>query len=133
MIPRIPVGRVMCEKLYTVDQTASALRAAEVMTEHGIGSVLVARDGEIIGIVSESDLVRKVIAQGADPKKVPLESIMSYPPISIDEEEMLEQAYKVMGQNQIRHLLVTRKHHAVWSPRAVSWSHSIRRRSFEFG
>lgn len=109
MIPRIPVGRVMCEKLCAVDQAASALRAVEVMTEQGIGSVLVTREGEIIGIVSETDLVRKVLSRGVDPKEVRLESIMSYPPITIDEKEMLEQAYKVMGQNQIRHLLVTRK------------------------
>ncbi len=108
MIPRVPVERVMCEKLLTLDQTESALRAAEVMTEHGIGSVLVSRDGEIIGIVTESDLVRKVLGQGIDPKGVKLETIMSYPPITIDVKEMLEQAYKLMGGNQIRHLVVTR-------------------------
>ena len=109
MIPRIPVGRVMSEKLITVDQDASAMRAVEVMTENGIGSVLVTRGGEVIGIVSETDLVRKILAKELDPKEVRLESIMSYPPISIDEKEMLEQAYKIMGQNQIRHLVVTRK------------------------
>jgi len=108
MIPRVPVERVMCEKLQTVEQTESAMRAAEVMTEQGIGSVLVVRNGEIMGIVTESDLVRKVLGQGMDPKEVRLETIMSYPPITIDEKEMLEQAYKLMGQNQIRHLVVTR-------------------------
>lgn len=108
MIPRIPVERVMCERLLTLDQAESALRAAEVMTEHGIGSVLVSRDGEIIGIVTESDLVRKVVGQGIGAKGVTLETIMSYPPITIDEKEMLEQAYKLMGQNQVRHLVVTR-------------------------
>lgn len=109
MIPRVPVGRVMSEKLFTVDQAESASRAAELMTEQGIGAVLITRDGEIIGIVSETDLVRKVLGKGTDPKEVSLESIMSYPPITIDEKEMLEQAYKLMGQNQIRHLVVTRK------------------------
>ncbi|WP_168063183.1 cyclic nucleotide-binding/CBS domain-containing protein [Candidatus Manganitrophus noduliformans] len=109
MIPRVPVERVMCEKLLTLDQTESALRAAGVMTEHGIGSVLVSRDGEIIGIVTESDLVRKVLGQGIDPKGVKLETIMSYPPITIDVKGMLEQAYKLMGENQIRHFVVTRE------------------------
>lgn len=108
MIPKVRVERVMCEKLFTVDQTESALRAAEVMTEHGIGSVLVMRDGGIIGIVTESDLIRKVLGQGIDPKWVQVETIMSYPPITIDEKEMLEEAYKLMGRNQIRHLVVTR-------------------------
>lgn len=109
MIPRIPVRRVMSEHLITINQEETSLRAAEVMAEQGVGSVLVTRDGEIIGIVSESDLVRKVFAKGLDPRGVKLEAIMSYPPISIDEKDMLEQAYKMMGQNQIRHLVVTRE------------------------
>lgn len=109
MIPRVPVRRVMSEKLFAVCRTESALRAAEVMVEHEIGSVLVTRDGEIVGIVSETDLVRKVLGQGRDPAAVKLETIMSYPLITIDEMEMLEAAYKLMGQNQVRHLVVTRK------------------------
>jgi len=109
MIPRIPIKRVMSEMLITIDEEDSARRAAEMMMEQGIGSVLVTREAEIIGIVTESDLVRKVLAKGLDPKEVNVEAIMSYPPISIDEKEMLEQAYKVMGQNQIRHLMVTRE------------------------
>jgi CBS domain-containing protein len=99
----------MSERLFAVGQTESALRAAEVMVEHEIGSVLVTRGGEIVGIVSETDLVRKVLGQGRDPAAVKLETIMSYPLITIDEMEMLEAAYKLMGQNQVRHLVVTRK------------------------
>jgi len=109
MIPRVQVKKVMSEKLFTVDQQESADRAAQAMTEHGIGCVLVTRGGEVYGIVTETDLVRKVLGKGLDPKQVRLEAIMSFPPISIDEREMLEEAYKLMGQNQIRHLVVTRE------------------------
>lgn len=109
MIPRVPIRKVMSEKLITVDQAESALRAAQVMTELGIGAVLVTCNREVIGIVSESDLVRKVLGRGLDPKQVKLESIMSYPAMTIDEAEPLEEAYRIMGQNQIRHLVVTRK------------------------
>lgn len=109
MIPKVPVKRIMSEKLLSLDQKESALKAAEIMTKHGTGSVLVTRDGEIFGIVSETDLIRKVLGQGMDPKKITLEAIMSYPPICVDERTMLEEACKLMGQNQIRHLVVTRE------------------------
>lgn len=108
MIPKVSVKKVMSERLYCLDAKESAQNGAKVMTEHGIGCVLTTRIGEVIGIVTETDLVRKVMGQGLDPKKIPLEEIMSFPPISIDEEALLEDAYKLMGQNQVRHLLVTR-------------------------
>ena len=107
MIPKIQVRRVMSKKLFTLREADSARRSADVMTEHGIGCVLIARDEEIVGIVTETDLVRKVLGQGLDPMEVRLDAIMSYPAISIDESALLEEAYKLMGQNQIRHLLVT--------------------------
>lgn len=109
MIPKIPVGKIMSEMLLTVDAEESAQRAAERMAEHGIGSMLVTREGEIYGIVSETDLIRKVLGRGMDTNAVKLESIASYPLITIDEKEPLERAYKIMGENQIRHLVVTRK------------------------
>ncbi|HET6370776.1 MAG TPA: CBS domain-containing protein [Nitrospiria bacterium] len=109
MIPKIQVKRVMSKKIISLCESDTVQRSAEEMTEHGIGCVVISRGEEIFGIVTETDLVRKVLGPGLDPKEVKLESIMSFPAISIEEDALLEDAYKLMGQNQIRHLLVTSK------------------------
>ena len=109
MIPKIQVKRVMSKKIISLCESDTVQRSAEEMTEHGIGCVVISRGEEIFGIVTETDLVRKVLGPGLDPKEVKLDAIMSFPAISIEEDALLEDAYKLMGQNQIRHLLVTSK------------------------
>jgi CBS domain-containing protein len=125
MIPKIQVKRVMSKRIISLCDADTVQRSAEAMTEHGIGCVVISRGEEIFGIVTETDLIRKVLGQGLDPKEVKLESIMSFPAISIDEEAFLEEAYKLMGQNQIRHLLVTSKGHPAGIISARSFMESI--------
>jgi CBS domain-containing protein len=109
MIPRIPVKKCMSSHIHAVAPTTDARRVAHLMAEEGIGCVLVEQGGEFVGIVTETDLVAKVLAQDADPARVTVESIMSFPVSSIEESETLETAHEMMGGQRVRHLLVTRK------------------------
>lgn len=79
------------------------------MADEGIGCVLVEQDGGFVGIVTETDLVRKVLSQSLDPSEVPAEAIMSFPIASIDDRATLEAAHEMMGSQRVRHLLVTRE------------------------
>ena len=62
----VPVKSFMvpAEKFVAIDRDTSVRRAAEIMKENGIGSVFVSRDKEIIGILTDTDLVRRLVAAG---------------------------------------------------------------------
>ena len=81
---------------------------SRIMADEGIGCLLVEQHGGFVGIVTETDLVRKVLSQSLDPSEVPAEAIMSFPIASIDERATLEAAHEMMGSQRVRHLLVTR-------------------------
>ena len=108
MIPRIPVKKVMSTALHALPPQSPAAEAARLMCEKGVGSVLVSDGAQFIGILTETDLVRKVVAPGLDPSSQPIETLMSYPVMSIEEDELLNRANEIMGEHQIRHLLVTK-------------------------
>ena len=77
------------------------------MRDKRIGSLLVVRNGDHVGILSETDLVRRGIAEGLDPEKAGVETIMSSPIISMDIERTAEEANGVMSERGIRHLAIT--------------------------
>lgn len=108
MIPRVPVRKFMAMKIRGVPPSTDAREIARIMADEGIGCVLVEQHGGFVGIVTETDLVRKVLSQPVDPSEVSAESIMSFPIASIDEGATLETAHEMMGSQRVRHLLVTR-------------------------
>jgi CBS domain-containing protein len=71
-----------------------------------VGSVLVKHEGEIIGIVTESDIVRKVVSVHRLPEYTPVKTIMSSPIISISEETPIFEAASIMEEYHTRHLAV---------------------------
>ncbi len=78
------------------------------MASLDIGSLLVTKDGEVLGIITETDIVRRALAMDVVLEKTAAEEAMSYPVYSIEETEPLATAHEVMGQHHIRHLMVTR-------------------------
>lgn len=72
-----------------------------------MGSVLVGEPDQPIGIVSEADIVRKVIAAGENPASIPVEKIMSSPLINVDIKTPIYKIYRTMTDHRIRHLVIT--------------------------
>lgn len=102
-----PIRRLMTAGHPAVAPDSTVTEAVQVMKQHTIGSVLVGRAGESIGIVSEADIVRKVIAAGQDPGTVKVGQIMSTPLISVDITTSVYDIYRTMANNKIRHLIIT--------------------------
>jgi CBS domain-containing protein len=96
------------EKFITVDRDTDVRKAAQVMRDRNIGSVFITRDQEIIGILTDTDLVRRVVAVGADAAKTPVEQIMSAPILTIEENKTILDANDMMAVHHLRHLGVTR-------------------------
>ena len=106
----IPVKSFMvpAEKFVVVDCDISARKASEIMRDRRIGSVFVARDKEVVGILTETDFARRLVAVGLDPDRTTVEHIMSAPILHIDENKGLLDASDLMAQKRIRHLGVSR-------------------------
>ncbi|MER3601297.1 MAG: CBS domain-containing protein [Nitrososphaerota archaeon] len=84
----------------------TAFEAALAMREADISSVLVVEQGTLLGIVTEHDIVQRVVANGLDAKKVTLADIMSRPIIFTTPQATILQAAKLMTQYRIRRLPV---------------------------
>lgn len=89
------------------------LAAARLMAERRIGSLLVVEAGEIVGIVTESDLVRKGLASNADAAVTNVGELMSHPLIGIDINRTIRDASELMADKRVRHVAVLNHHKIV--------------------
>ena len=105
----IPVKRVMARSLVAVDKQMTVQEVAKVMETKDVGSVLVMdkESGEIAGIVTERDIVKKVVAKGVDGSSYLVKGIMSSPLLTIDSHKTIFEAGDYMDQKKVRHLAVT--------------------------
>lgn len=100
----VTVGQLMKKDLITVDAGTSVVEAAKLMKACDVESVLVSNQSRIVGIVTESDIVKKVIGSDRSPYFIPVEDIMSSPVIGIEERRPLTEAADLMDKHQSRHL-----------------------------
>ena len=102
-----PLSILMATTLATIQSDASILAAAQLMHEKRIGSLLTIEAGEIVGIVTERDLVRKGLAFSRDAGSTHVSAVMSSPLLSIDVNRTIRDASKAMAEQGVRHLAVT--------------------------
>jgi CBS domain-containing protein len=102
------VKEYMTKEINTITYDATITDAAKVMAadKNFEGYVVVLKKGKPLGIITERDLVNEVMAKEIDPSKVNLTEIMSTPLITIDPDEDLLEASKLMRENNIRKLVV---------------------------
>jgi CBS domain-containing protein len=96
----------MSDKLVTIDGDESALEAARLMKEGRIGSVFVTQDSKPVGIVTERDVLYKIVAEDLPAAHVLLRKIMSSPLVSIENSTSAREAIEIMRQRGFRRLLV---------------------------
>jgi signal-transduction protein with cAMP-binding, CBS, and nucleotidyltransferase domain len=102
-----PVSRYTNTKLIVVESQLTTADAAKVMTEEKVGSILVFEDSEIVGIVTNKDIIAQVVAKGLDSSKVTIKQIMHSPLIKIHKDAKVKEAIDIMTRNDIRRLVVT--------------------------
>ncbi len=107
MIPS--VENLMSKKIISIAAEKSVLKAAEEMAGNEIGSLLVTRKGDYVGIITEVDIVRKVVAKGMSPANVSVVTVMSSPLITIEADQSVVDANDLMEQKKVRHIGVTKK------------------------
>lgn len=103
-----PVRKLMTKGPPTIAPDKTVAEAVETMKRHSVGSVLVGEsEDKAVGIVSEADIVRKVLAAGTKPDTVKVTDIMSSPLISVDVKTPVYKIYNTMTEHGIRHLVIT--------------------------
>jgi CBS domain-containing protein len=104
----VTVGQLMKQDLVTVDTGTSVVEAAKLMKTCNVGSVLVARKGHIVGIVTESDVAKRFVGADEMSRVMPVEDIMSSPIVGIEERRPITEAADLMNKHRTRHLGVTK-------------------------
>jgi CBS domain-containing protein len=105
---RLPtIKDIMISTVITIDAKKTIYDAARIMGEKRIGSVVVTKDLKAVGIFTERDLLTKAIANDIDLKNTKVESCMSSPLITIDEETPLKDAIILMASRGIMRLPIT--------------------------
>lgn len=99
---------VIAEKgngVLSVDADASVLSAGKKMRYHHVGCLVVTDENHAaVGVITERDLVDKVLAEGKDPKTIMVNDIMSRKVISINQHTSISDAQALMAENKVRHL-----------------------------
>lgn len=102
-----PLSVLMHRTMGTIASERTMLEAAQMITAKRIGSLLVIEAEEMVGIVTETNMVRKGIAPHLSASSTSVGSIMNYPLIQIDINRTIRDASRLMAEERIRHLPVT--------------------------
>lgn len=98
---------VPSEKFITVERDTDVQTAAQLMRDRRISSLFVTKGTEIIGILTDTDMVWRVAAAGVDTLTTTAQQIMSAPLVTVEEDKTVLDASDLMAQKHIRHLGVT--------------------------
>lgn len=93
-------------KLYSVEADRTVLEAARFMMEHNIGALPVLRDGELVGIFSERDIMNRVVAVGRMPGTTKVSEVMTANPKTVAVDETLDNGLFLMREFGFRHILI---------------------------
>jgi signal-transduction protein with cAMP-binding, CBS, and nucleotidyltransferase domain len=105
----ITVDEVMSRSPKTIWPEMTAQEAGKLMRQEDVGSLIVIEDGAAVGILTEKDLVEKVVAEGKLPAKVKVMNIMSSPLVTIEPGMSVAEAARKMSEMKMRRLPVVHK------------------------
>ena len=91
-------------RVYSVDANRTVLEAARYMMEQGVGAVPVLRDGNLTGILSERDIMNRVVAVGRTPGTTTVSEVMTANPRAVAADESIEECLFIMREFGFRHL-----------------------------
>jgi CBS domain-containing protein len=97
---------LMTTDLVSVDESATLTEVAALMRDHDIGDVIVRRDDEVRGIVTDRDLVVRAVAQGEDPASARAGDICTGDVVSLSVDESVDAAARKMAEAAVRRLPV---------------------------
>jgi signal-transduction protein with cAMP-binding, CBS, and nucleotidyltransferase domain len=107
MVLDLPAGNIARRDLIQIDEGRSVFDATKMIVENNRGSIVVTRGNESVGILTERDVMKKVVAKSLDPRSIKVKDVMTSPPVSIDKGRPLREAIELMNRKKVRRMLVT--------------------------
>jgi signal-transduction protein with cAMP-binding, CBS, and nucleotidyltransferase domain len=101
------VAKIMSKQPKTVGPSVSVVSAAKKMKAARVGSLFVKKGKKLIGIVTDTDIVRRAVAMSKPLGKLTVEKIMTSPICTIEGSQPVDEAQDMMGDLGVRHLAVT--------------------------
>ena len=101
-----PVNEYMVKAVKDIDASASVRDAAEKLDSFGIGSLLVKKDTDYVGIVTEQEITRQLVAKNLNPNNTKVGDILNPDIDYIDQEETISHAIAIMREKRLRYLVV---------------------------
>ncbi len=105
----LKVEDVMTTEVLTIDENATVKEAADVMDQNEISCLIAVRKGKAIGIITERDLLKRVIVEAKNAQKIKVTEVMSSPLEVVASGTNLEKAVRLMFERKIKKLLVVDK------------------------
>jgi len=102
----VPVGSI-ARPIITIDEEASVTDASKMMVSNSRGSVVVTRKGSPVGILTERDVMTKVVAKSIDPTSIKAKQVMTSSPIAVEKDRSLREAIDLMNRKGLRRMLVS--------------------------
>lgn len=102
----LKVEDAMIRDVIAVDATSTVKEAVEIMNEHEIGCLVVIENHRLTGILTERDILKRVLAATKDPKKTKVGEIMTTRVFTVSPETDLEEAARLMFENDVKKLPV---------------------------
>jgi len=102
----LQVKDVMVKNIVTIEAEDTAKKAAELMDKHNIGCLIVINYGNPIGIITERDMLKKVVLERRDPAKTKVGNIMSAPLMTSSPQADIRDAVRLMNERRIKKLPV---------------------------
>ncbi len=102
----VRVKDIMSKKSFSLDKNEKVMKAVRLMTEESISAIVILDKTKPIGIITERDLIKKVMLEKKDPSKLKISQIMSKEPKKIGPNSTILNASKVMKKLNVRKLVV---------------------------
>jgi CBS domain-containing protein len=99
-------GLIVRDPVSTVLLSTHVLDVAKIMVEQNVGSVVVVRDCEPLGIITERDILERVVLANKNANEVVAQEIMTAPLLTIDSNRKIDEALAIMRKNHLRRLVV---------------------------
>ena len=90
----------------TVSPDQPVIESAKIMRDEDVGIVPIAEGDRLVGTVTDRDITTRVVAEGKDPQSTPVSEIASTQLVTIDPDQEIEEALRLMAQHQVRRLPV---------------------------
>ena len=105
----LKVEDVMVEDVITVEANQTVKKAIDLMNENEIGSLIVVKQGKAMGIITERDMLTRILARSRNPERTKVSEIMSAPLVVADPKMELEEAARLMFKMKVKKLPVISK------------------------